>query len=117
MTDEEAIAYADEHGIVVNTDIEPPADEQDAIAEQLNLGAAAAPSDEEAAPPAKTPKKAPTRKRKSEVTEIEAPKPTPSAVATPDTTKKRRRTSKAADAETTEAASTKKGARGKKAKN
>lgn len=115
MSDEEALAYAEEQSIP-----EPHVDEtvaiagdDDAIAEQLTSGVTAA-SDEDA-PPAKTPKKPVSRKRKSEVGEAEAPKAA-SAVATPDT-KKRRRTSKAADAETKEEASTKKGARSKKAKN
>ena len=117
MSDEEALAYAEEHGIpmphVDGDATAAPAGDEFAIAEQLQAGGVA--GEDEDATPAKTPKKAPTRKRKSEVADTEAAK-TASAVATPDT-KKRRRTSKAADAETKEEASTKKGSRSKKAKN
>ncbi|KAL6413508.1 hypothetical protein AUP68_03023 [Ilyonectria robusta] len=93
MTDEEALKYAEDYQIPMPelkdvTQTEAPANDQDAIAEQLQQ-VAAAPDDEET--PAKTPKKAAgTRKRKTATpaAEVDA-KPAPPA--SPD--KKRRRTS------------------------
>ncbi|KAF4986038.1 hypothetical protein FGRMN_11014 [Fusarium graminum] len=102
MTDEEALKYAEDFSIPMPelkdvTQNEPPANEQDAIAEQLQAVAAAPAVDEpeEAETPAKTPKKAVGgRKRKTATpasaaaAAVEEAKPAP---ASPD--KKRRRTS------------------------
>ncbi|KAL2021421.1 hypothetical protein VTK56DRAFT_7174 [Thermocarpiscus australiensis] len=122
MTDDEARAYADAHGIglppLAHAE-EAPANEQEAIAEQLQQTAAAEASPEQAASEeeeqeeekpepaaAKTPKKKESRKRKSTAAatpavaaEPEPAKPTPAAAATPASpeTKKRKRTSKAAE--------------------
>ncbi|KAK4229125.1 hypothetical protein QBC38DRAFT_442162 [Podospora fimiseda] len=106
MTDEEARAYADQMNIEAPpaTVDEAPADEQDAIAEQLEQIAPVEPSevsDEEPAPVAKTPiKKKETRKRKSTAATPAVPEPEPpKPVATPASpeAKKRKRTSKAAE--------------------
>ncbi|KAM0343171.1 hypothetical protein ACHAPU_008764 [Fusarium lateritium] len=100
MTDEEALKYAEDFSIPMPelkdvTQTEAPANEQDAIAEQLQAVAAAPAVDEpeEAETPAKTPKKAVGgRKRKTatpaSAAAAEEVKPAP---ASPD--KKRRRTS------------------------
>jgi hypothetical protein len=110
MTDEEARAYADQYAIgipPINQGEEAVANDQEAIAEQLQQTAAveASPSEaseEEPAPAAKTPKKAATRKRKSTAAVTPAaaePEPPKSAAATPASpeAKKRKRTSKAAE--------------------
>ncbi|KAK4195105.1 hypothetical protein QBC40DRAFT_212211 [Triangularia verruculosa] len=107
MTDEEARQYADLYNINVSPidqAEEFPADEQDAIAEQLHQTAAvespaAEASEEEPAPPAKTPKKTVTRKRKSTAATpaVEPPKPEPAATPASPEAKKRKRTSKAAE--------------------
>jgi hypothetical protein len=111
MADDEARAYADQFGIGVpplQAD-EAQANDQDAIADQLQQSAAAAapspPSEaseaEPAAPAAKTPKKTQTRKRKSTAAATPAaePEPTKPAAATPASpeVKKRKRASKAAE--------------------
>jgi hypothetical protein len=106
MTDEEARVYADQYGVgmpPLTQTGEAPADEQEAIAEQLKQTAPAEPSaeevsEEEPAPVANTPKKQATRKRKSMATpavteDIKPPVATP---ASPEL-KKRKRTSKAAE--------------------
>jgi HMG (high mobility group) box len=105
MTDDEARVYADQMGIDHQAPVveEVAADEQDAIAEQLQASVpveASDASEEEPAPVAKTPKKKETRKRKSTaatpaVAEPEPPKPVPTP-ASPEA-KKRKRTSKAAE--------------------
>ncbi|KAK4239893.1 hypothetical protein C8A03DRAFT_13735 [Achaetomium macrosporum] len=116
MTDDEARAYADQHGIGLpplnQVAEQAPADDQEAIAEQLQQSAAAEPSppseaseEEPAAPAAKTPKKKETRKRKSTAAAATPapaaaePEPPKSAAATPASpeTKKRKRTSKAVE--------------------
>lgn len=111
MTDEEARAYADQHGIslppLAQVAEEAPANDQEAIAEQLQQSAAAeaspevASEEEPAAPAAKTPKKKESRKRKSMATpaaaEPEAPKPAAAATPASPEAKKRKRTSKAAE--------------------
>lgn len=114
MNDEEARIYADQYAIgmppIAQVEVPPVADDQDAIAEQLQQSAAAeaaaAPSEsaeeEPAAPVAKTPKKAATRKRKSTAAatpaaaEPEPPKPVAATPASPEL-KKRKRTSKAVE--------------------
>ncbi|KAL2199867.1 hypothetical protein P885DRAFT_58061 [Corynascus similis CBS 632.67] len=114
MTDEEARIYADQHGIgmpPLTHAEETPANDQEAIAEQLQQNtapapepAASEPSEEEpAAPVTKTPKKAAaTRKRKSTAAatpaaaEPEAPKSAAATPASPEV-KKRKRASKAAE--------------------
>ncbi|KAK1635968.1 HMG box protein [Colletotrichum phormii] len=119
MDDDVALRYADEHSIQVNSvDVVP--DVEDAIAEQLNqantVDAPGEEEEEEEVPaPVKTPKKpASTRKRK---TATPAAEPEAKAAATPASPdKKRRRTStKAADA--TESAEPAKKGRAKKGKN
>ncbi|KAK1690315.1 HMG box protein [Colletotrichum godetiae] len=119
MDDDVALRYADEHNIQVNSvDVVP--DVEDAIAEQLNqantVDAPGEEEEEEEVPaPVKTPKKpASTRKRK---TATPAAEPEAKAAATPASPdKKRRRTStKAADA--TESAEPAKKGRAKKGKN
>ncbi|KAK0729247.1 hypothetical protein B0T21DRAFT_370669 [Apiosordaria backusii] len=108
MTDEEARQYAELYNIdmpAIAPVEEVPADDQDAIAEQLHQTAAAEVSaaevsEEEPAPPAKTPKKTQTRKRKSMAATpaaVEPPKPEPVATPASPETKKRKRTSKAAE--------------------
>lgn len=110
MTDEEARAYADQYGISMPPLAqaeETPANDQEAIAEQLQQTAAAAEpspeeaSEEEPAPAAKTPKKKETRKRKSTAATpaVTEPEPAKAAAATPASpeAKKRKRTSKAAE--------------------
>jgi hypothetical protein len=118
MTDDEARAYADQHGIglppltqVAEAAAAPVADEE-AITEQLQQSAAAEPSpppevseEEPAAPAAKTPKKKETRKRKSTAAAATPapaaaePEPPKSAAATPASpeAKKRKRVSKAVE--------------------
>ncbi|KAK4155541.1 hypothetical protein C8A00DRAFT_13454 [Chaetomidium leptoderma] len=110
MTDEDARVYADQFGIGVPPLAqaeEAPADDHEAIAEQLHqtVAAEAPPSEveeeEPAAPAAKTPKKAVTRKRKSTAAATPAaaePEPL-KAAATPASPeiKKRKRVSKAAE--------------------
>lgn len=106
MTDDEARVYADQFGVglpPLTHAGEAPAEEPEAVAEQLKSTAVAEPSAEEAseeepAPVAKTPKKQVTRKRKSMATpavteEIKPPVVTP---ASPEL-KKRKRTSKVAE--------------------
>lgn len=103
MSDEEALKYADDFGVPMPeikdaTQTEAPANDQDAIAEQLQQVAniPVPEPEEEAETPAKTPKKATGgRKRKTATpaTEVDT-KPT---AASPD--KKRRRTSTKAAAE------------------
>ncbi|KAK4110448.1 hypothetical protein N656DRAFT_830729 [Canariomyces notabilis] len=109
MTDEEARVYADQHGISMPPLAqaeEAPANDQEAIAEQLQ--ATAVPeeaseeaSEEEPAPAAKTPKKKDTRKRKSTAATPATAEPEPAkpVAATPSSpeAKKRKRTSKAAE--------------------
>ncbi|KAK0673338.1 hypothetical protein QBC41DRAFT_312033 [Cercophora samala] len=108
MDDDEARQYAELYNIDITTipqADEFPADEQDAIAEQLHQTAAvesppAEVSEEEPAPPAKTPKKTVTRKRKSTAATPaapEPPKPEPAATPASPEAKKRKRTSKAAE--------------------
>ncbi|KAK4128122.1 hypothetical protein N657DRAFT_667456 [Parathielavia appendiculata] len=112
MTDDEARVYADQHGIGIPPIIQVedvPANEQEAIAEQLQQSAAAEASpseesEEEPAPAAKTPKKQPaSRKRKSTAAatpaaaEPEPPKPAAAATPASPEAKKRKRTSKAAE--------------------
>ncbi|KAH6619753.1 hypothetical protein B0J18DRAFT_253015 [Chaetomium sp. MPI-SDFR-AT-0129] len=111
MSDEDARAYADQYGIGVpplNQGEEAPANDQEAIAEQLQQHvpepAPSEPSEAEpAAPVAKTPKKAPAaRKRKSTAAATPAaatePEPVkPAATPASPEIKKRKRTSKAAD--------------------
>ncbi|KAK4181760.1 hypothetical protein QBC36DRAFT_317184 [Triangularia setosa] len=107
MTDEEARQYAELYNIdipAVTPGEEFAADDQDAIAEQLHQTAAvespaAEVSEEEPAPPAKTPKKTVTRKRKSTAATpaAEPPKPEPAATPASPEAKKRKRTSKAAE--------------------
>jgi len=113
MTDEEARVYADQYGIgmpPITHAEETPANDQEAIAEQLQQSTAvpersvSEPSEEEpAAPVTKTPKKAAaTRKRKSTAAatpaaaEPEAPKSAAATPASPEG-KKRKRASKAAE--------------------
>ncbi|KAI3538088.1 HMG box protein [Colletotrichum abscissum] len=119
MDDDSALKYAEEHNIQINpVDVVP--DVEDAIAEQLNqantVDAPGEEEEEEEVPaPVKTPKKpASTRKRK---TATPAAEPEAKAAATPASPdKKRRRTStKAADA--TESAEPAKKSRAKKGKN
>ncbi|KAF3357366.1 hypothetical protein VdG1_03154 [Verticillium dahliae VDG1] len=71
-------------------------------------------SEEETPAPSKTPKKAASRKRKSDAADVE-PKSTPAAATPAD--KKRRRVSKAVDTETKDEPTATKKSRGKKAKN
>lgn len=110
MSDEDARAYADQFSIGIpplNQGEEAPANDQEAIAEQLQQHVpepvAEEPEEPEpAAPVAKTPKKAPAaRKRKSTAaTPAAAAEPEPvKPAATPASPeiKKRKRTSKAAD--------------------
>ena len=104
MSDDEARVYADTMNIEQPAVVEePPADEQDAIAEQLHQTAAveaSEASEEEPAPVAKTPKKKETRKRKSTAATPAASEPEPKPVATPaspEGPKKRKRASKAAE--------------------
>lgn len=104
MNDEEALKYAEECQIPMpelkDVPQAEPANEQDAIAEQLQQVAAAPSADAEGEEetPAKTPKKATGgRKRKTATPAAEVDTPKPAAPASPD--KKRRRTStKVADA-------------------
>ncbi|KAJ4137455.1 high mobility group protein [Fusarium equiseti] len=101
MTDEEALKYAEDFQIPMPelkdvTQTEAPANDQDALTEQLQAVAAApaAEEPEEAETPAKTPKKAAGgRKRKVATPAAAEEKPAP---ASPD--KKRRRSTKAAAA-------------------
>ncbi|KAK3310462.1 uncharacterized protein B0T15DRAFT_38937 [Chaetomium strumarium] len=116
MTDDEARAYADQHGIglppLTQVAEAAPAADEEAIAEQLQQSAAAEPSppseaseEEPAAPVAKTPKKKETRKRKSTAAAATPapaaaePEPAKSAAATPASpeAKKRKRVSKAVE--------------------
>ncbi|SPQ18799.1 2f34fae9-bc73-41d4-829a-d18495d2aeaa [Thermothielavioides terrestris] len=113
MTDEEARAYADQYGIGIpplHQAEEAQANDQEAIAEQLQQTAAAeaspseASEEEQPAAPAAapTPKKKETRKRKSTAAATPAapePEPAKPAAATPASpdAKKRKRTSKAAE--------------------
>lgn len=96
MPDDEALKYADKNALSMPDHPVPVddvmANEQDAIAEQLQQGAVAE-DEEEAAPAAKTPKKANnTRKRKTATPAAESDdKPAAATPASPD--KKRRRTS------------------------
>jgi len=101
MTDDDALKFAEQFNIdmpVSNAVEEPLANEQDAIAEQLQQSAVAEgePEEKAAAPEAKTPRKpAASRKRKTATPAADAD--TSKAVATPASTdKKRKRTSKAA---------------------
>ncbi|KAL0935284.1 HMG box protein [Colletotrichum truncatum] len=118
MDDNAALKYAEEHNIQINpVDVVP--DENEAIADQLTQGnsadAVGEDEDEEEAPaPVKTPKKpASTRKRKTATPAAETEAKNTGTPASPD--KKRRRTStKAADAVESEPA---KKSRSKKGKN
>ncbi|KAK2063790.1 hypothetical protein LY76DRAFT_632414 [Colletotrichum caudatum] len=118
MDDDAALKYAEEHNIQINpVDVVP--DVEDAIAEQLNqANTVDAPGeeedDEEVPAPVKTPKKpASTRKRKTATPAAEAEPKATGTPASPD--KKRRRTStKVADA--AEPAEPAKKSRAKKAK-
>ncbi|KAH6650076.1 hypothetical protein F5144DRAFT_33298 [Chaetomium tenue] len=111
MSDDDARIYADQFSIgmpPIAQAEEVPANEQEAVTEQLQRDAVpepepSEPSEEEpAAPVAKTPKKAPARKRKSTAAatpvaaEIEPPKPVAATPASPEV-KKRKRASKAAE--------------------
>ncbi|KAF5005084.1 hypothetical protein FDECE_8446 [Fusarium decemcellulare] len=104
MSDEEALKYAEDFHIPMPElkdapPAEAPANDQDAIAEQLQQ-VAAAPAEEaqEEETPAKTPKKATGgRKRKTATPAAAAEEVKPPAPASPD--KKRRRTSTKAAAE------------------
>lgn len=93
MTDPDALSYADANGIpqpVLSGEDAYAPNDQDAIAEQLQM--AVAPAIEE------TPKAKNTRKRKSTVAEVEEPDVSAvknAAPASPD--KKRKRASKVAD--------------------
>ncbi|KAM0305402.1 hypothetical protein ACHAPM_001782 [Fusarium culmorum] len=100
MTDEEALKYAEDFQIPMPelkdvTQTEAPANEQDAIAEQLQAVAAApaAEEPEESETPAKTPKKAAGGRKRKVATPAAAAEEKP-APASPD--KKRRRSTKAA---------------------
>jgi hypothetical protein len=100
MTDEEALKYAEDFQIPMPelkdvTQTEAPANDQDAIAEQLQAVAAApaAEEPEEAETPAKTPKKAAGGRKRKVATPAAAAEEKP-APASPD--KKRRRSTKAA---------------------
>ncbi|KAF4965343.1 hypothetical protein FZEAL_10773 [Fusarium zealandicum] len=106
MSDEEALKYAEDYTIPMPelkdvTHTEAPANDQDAIAQQLQQVAAAPAVDEpeEAETPAKTPRKATGgRKRKTATPAAVTEEVKPAVPASPD--KKRRRTStKAAAAE------------------
>ncbi|GJD02887.1 HMG box protein [Colletotrichum higginsianum IMI 349063] len=118
MDDDAALKYAEEHNIQINpVDVVP--DVEDAIAEQLNqantVDAPGEDEEEDEAPaPVKTPKKpASTRKRKTATPAAEAEAKNTGTPASPD--KKRRRTStKVADA--VEPAEPAKKSRAKKAK-
>jgi hypothetical protein len=111
MSDDDARIYADQFSIgmpPIAQAEEVPANEQEAVTEQLQRDAVpepepSEPSEEEpAAPVAKTPKKAATRKRKSTAAatpaaaEVEPPKPVAATPASPEV-KKRKRVSKAAE--------------------
>jgi hypothetical protein len=98
MTDEEALKYAEDFSIPMPelkdvTQTEAPANDQDAIAEQLQAVAAAPAVDEpeEAETPAKTPKKAAGGRKRKTATPAAAAEEVKPAPASPD--KKRRRTS------------------------
>ncbi|OIW24116.1 hypothetical protein CONLIGDRAFT_126282 [Coniochaeta ligniaria NRRL 30616] len=118
MTDDQALAYANEHAVKVPVDVaieDVVNNEQEAIAEQLGQSAVAEPEEEEepAAPAAKTPKKNPRKifRKSAGTPAITAPEA--KAAATPASpAAKRKRTS--TKAEPTE--EPKKSAR-KKAKN
>ncbi|KAL7762343.1 hypothetical protein ACKLNR_008878 [Fusarium oxysporum f. sp. zingiberi] len=105
MTDEEALKYAEDFNVPMSeikdaAQNEAPADDQDAIAEQLQAVAAAPAIDEpeQAETPAKTPKKAAGGRKRKTATPAAAAEEAKPAPASPD--KKRRRTStKAAAAE------------------
>ncbi|CRK37757.1 hypothetical protein VD0002_g8407 [Verticillium dahliae] len=121
MNDDDALVYADNNDIPLpHVDGEAVADDQDAIAQQLQQAAPVAQaseeeaSEEETPAPSKTPKKAASRKRKSDAADVE-PKSTPAAATPAD--KKRRRVSKAVDTETKDEPTATKKSRGKKAKN
>jgi hypothetical protein len=98
MTDEEALKYADDFHIPLPEQqdaaapAEPQANDQDAIAEQLqqvaDASVADAGGDDEDEAPAKTPKKATGGRKRKTATPAAAETPAP---ASPD--KKRRRTS------------------------
>ena len=104
MSDEEALSYAERAGIPL-----PASEEQTAVNNQLGVhGASADAPGEEDEPPAKTPKKAAGRKRKSEVEPAKTA--TPAVPASP-ADKKRRRSGKPEEKE-----EPKKAGRGKKAK-
>lgn len=88
MDDSEALRYADEVGIAMPVTEDPSANDQDAIAEQLQGTSADAQGEpEEETPPPKG-KKAGGRKRKSEVEDVATPAATPASPA-----QKRRRAS------------------------
>lgn len=88
MDDSEALRYADEVGIVMPITEDPSANDQDAIAEQLQgTNADAQGEPEEETPPPKG-KKTGGRKRKSEVEDVATPAATPASPA-----QKRRRAS------------------------
>ena len=109
MADDEARIYADQYSIGIpplDRAEDLPSNDHDAIAEQLQLAQRAAveaspsvASEEEPAPAAKTPKKAPARKRKSTAAATPAAEESKPAAATPASpeVKKRKRTSKAAE--------------------
>ena len=87
MDDSEALRYADEVGIAMPVTEDPSANDQDAIAEQLQGTSADAQGEPEETPPPKG-KKAGGRKRKSEVEDVATPAATPASPA-----QKRRRAS------------------------
>ncbi|KAM0556709.1 hypothetical protein ACHAPJ_005768 [Fusarium lateritium] len=104
MTDEEALKYAEDYHVPMPelkdvTQNAPPANDQDAIAEQLQAVADAPVADEpeEAETPAKTPKKAAGGRKRKTATPAAAVEEVKPAPASPD--KKRRRTSTKAAAE------------------
>ncbi|KAI0391456.1 hypothetical protein F5Y17DRAFT_440420 [Xylariaceae sp. FL0594] len=89
MTDGEALAYADANGIaqadVVNDEVMPPND-QDAIAEQLQMATPSVADDG-----SKTPKGKMTRKRKSTAGDVEEGEGSAVKTATPSSPDKRRK--------------------------
>ncbi|KAI0003134.1 hypothetical protein F4779DRAFT_602517 [Xylariaceae sp. FL0662B] len=98
MSDPEALTYADQNGIpqpaLSNEEALPPND-QDAIAEQLQMAIAPVPSPEDVS---KTPKPKATRKRKSTLGDLEDGEASAAKTATPASPdKKRKRASKIAE--------------------
>ncbi|KAL7620484.1 hypothetical protein AAE478_009479 [Parahypoxylon ruwenzoriense] len=98
MSDSDALAYADQNGIpqpALSSDDAYVPNDQDAIAEQLQMAVAPAAEPEDAA---KTPRAKVTRKRKSTAAEIEDGEASAAKNATPASPdKKRKRASKVAE--------------------